>query len=126
MEIIRNESMPKANGHYSQCIAHNGILYLSGQLPIDPKSRNIPETIEDQADLVLSNVESILNAAGSKKQDVIQARVYISDIELWDKVNARYSLFFGDHKPVRCIVPTRALHFGALIEVEVTAIQNSK
>jgi 2-iminobutanoate/2-iminopropanoate deaminase len=126
MEIIQNDNMPKSNGHYSQCIAHNGILYLSGQLPIDPQTRKIPKTIEDQADLVLSNVESILIAAGSKKEDIIQARVYISDIELWDKVNERYSLFFGDHKPVRCIVPTTALHFDALIEVEVTAVQNSK
>lgn len=116
--------MPKSNGHYSQCIAHNDILYLSGQLPIDPISKAIPKTIEEQADLALQNVELILNEAGSSKEQVLQIRVYISDIALWDKVNARYTIFFDKHKPVRSIIPTRDLHFGCLIEIEATAILN--
>lgn len=115
--------MPKSNGHYSQCIAQNGILYLSGQLPIDQVTRNIPETIEAQTDLALKNVEVILREAGSSKNMILQVRVYISNIDLWDKVNERYSVFFENHKPVRCIIPTRELHFGCLIEIEVTAIQ---
>ena len=123
MEIINTPDMPKSNGHYSQCIEHNGILYLSGQLPIDPATKQIPKTIAEQTDQALKNVEAILNAAGSKKEKVLQARVYISDIALWDKVNEQYRLFFGDHKPARSIIPTRALHFGALIEIEVTAIK---
>ena len=114
--------MPKSNGHYSQCIKHNGILYLSGQLPRDPETKVIPETIEEQADLALKNVETILKEAGSSKNQILQMRVYISDIKLWNKVNERYSLFFEDHKPVRCIIPTRDLHFGCLIEIEATAI----
>ena len=114
--------MPRANGHYSQCIEHNGILYLSGQLPLNQISRAIPATVEEQTDLVLKNVESILKEAGSSKNEVLQVRIYISDINLWDQVNARYSLFFANHKPVRCIIPTRELHFGCLLEIEVTAI----
>ena len=122
MKIISTSKMPKSNGHYSQCIAHNGILYLSGQLPINQETRLIPETIEEQADLALNNVEAILIEAGSTKNKVLQVRVYISHIDLWDKVNERYSLFFQEHKPVRSIVPTRDLHFGCLIEIEVTAL----
>jgi len=122
MKIISTPKMPKSNGHYSQCIEHNGILYLSGQLPIDQVTKTIPTTVEGQADLALKNVESILNEAGSSKNNVIQVRIYISNINLWDKVNERYSIFFEDHKPVRCIIPTRELHFGCLIEIEVTAI----
>ena len=122
MKIINTPKMPKSNGHYSQCIEHNGILYLSGQLPIDQVTKTIPTTVEDQADLVLKNVELILKEAGSSKNNVIQVRIYISNINLWDKVNERYSIFFEDHKPVRCIIPTRELHFGCLIEIEVTAI----
>ena len=114
--------MPKSNGHYSQCILHNGILYLSGQLPVDPKTRSIPETVEGQTDLALRNVGLILAEAGSSKEQVIQMRIYLSNIELWDKVNKRYSAFFGNHKPVRSIVPTREMHFGCLIEIEATAI----
>ena len=122
MKILNTPKMPKANGHYSQCIAHNGLLYLSGQLPIDQVTKTVPDTIEEQTDLALKNVESVLNEAGSSKNKVLQVRVYISNIDLWDKVNERYSLFFEDHKPVRCIVPTRELHFGCLIEIEITAI----
>jgi len=122
MEIINSPKIPKSNGHYSQCIEHNGILYLSGQLPIDQDTKIIPETIEEQADLALKNAEKILIEAGSSKSKVLQVRIYIPHVDLWDKVNDRYSLFFGDHKPVRSIIPTRELHFGSLIEIEVTAI----
>ena len=114
--------MPKPNGHYSPIIEHQGILYLSGQLPIDPVSKQIPENIEDQTRLVLSNVEFLLNEAGSSKNQVLQMRIYLSDITLWDKVNEVYGQFFGDHKPVRSVVPTRELHFGCLIEMEATAV----
>lgn len=124
MKIIKTESMPRSNGHYSQCIEHNGILYLSGQLPIENGSRQIPETIEDQAKLALKNVERVLSETGSSLDKVIQMRVYISDIKLWDTVDSIYSEIFGDHKPTRCIVPTRELHFGCKIEIEATAASN--
>lgn len=126
MEIIKTKDMPKSNGHYSQCIAHKGMLYLSGQLPLNQDTRVVPSKIEDQTDLVLNNVATILNEAGSSKNNILQVRVYISNIDLWDAVNERYSLFFGNHKPVRCIIPTRELHFGCMIEVEVTAILNNE
>lgn len=122
MKIIDTPGMPKANGHYSPCIQHNDVLYLSGQLPIDPVTRAIPKSIEDQTDLALKNVETIVIEAGSSKNQILQMRVYISNIELWSKVNERYSAFFGDHKPVRSIVPTRDLHFGCLIEIEAIAV----
>ena len=117
--------MPVSNGHYSQCIEHNGILYLSGQLPIIKETKSIPSTIEEQTILVLKNVETILNEAGNNKNNILQVRIYISDIKLWDKVNNGYIRFFENHKPVRCIIPTRELHFGCLIEIEVTAISNT-
>ena len=121
MKIISTERMPISNGHYSQVVEHNGTLYLSGQLPVDPVTKKIPGSIEEQTRVVLSKIELLLNEAGSSKQHVIQMRIYISDIALWDQVNAVYSEFFGNHKPARCIVPTRELHFGSLIEVEATA-----
>ncbi len=124
MKVLHTVNMPKANGHYSQCIEHNGILYLSGQLPINQDSKAIPTSIEEQTDLVLKNIETILNEAGSSKNKVLQARIYISDIKLWEQVNNRYSFFFQKHKPVRCVIPTRELHFGCLIEIEITAILN--
>ena len=125
MKIISTPNMPKANGHYSQCIEHNGMLYLSGQLPINQATRAVPDSIEEQTDLALMNAETILNEAGSSKEKVLQARIYISNINLWDKVNERYSLFFDTHKPIRVIVPTRELHFGCLVEIEIMAILNN-
>ncbi|WP_368662581.1 RidA family protein [Zobellia laminariae] len=91
---------------------------------MDQISKKIPKTIEEQTDLVLQNTETILNEAGSTKNDILQVRIYISNIELWDKVNDRYRIFFENHKPVRCIIPTRELHFDCLIEIEITAIIN--
>ena len=122
MKIISNPAIPPANGHYSPCIEHNGLLYLSGQLPRDPGTNEIPAGIEEQTKVALNNVKIILNAAGSSVQNIIQVRLYISDIALWDRVNAVYRDFMGDHKPVRSVIPTRELHFGALIEVEVLAV----
>ena len=125
MKIITTDKMPKSNGHYSQVIEHQGLLYLSGQLPIDPVKKNTPNTIEEQTAMVLSKIELLVNEAGSSKQNILQTRVYISDIKLWDKVNEVYSNFFGNHKPVRSIVPTRELHFACLIEIEAIAVLNS-
>ena len=118
MHTINSDSMPTANGHYSQCIEHNGVLYLSGQLPIDPYTRAVPVEISAQTTLALSNIHSILRAAGNQKEDVIQVRIYLVGIENWDDVNDAYTIFFGDHKPVRCIVPVPALHFGCKVEIE--------
>lgn len=122
IKIITTPTMPAANGHYSHCIEHNGLLYLAGQLPRDPFTKEIPESIEKQTLAALNNVEMILTEAGSSVQNIIQVRLYISDIALWDQVNEVYKEFMGSHKPVRSIIPTRELHFGALIEVEVTAV----
>lgn len=121
MQIVSTPNMPKSNGHYSHCVEHNGILYLSGQLPLDPETRQMPEGIVKQTEQVLKNLERILHEAGSSKEKVLQARVYIPNIDDWSTVNEVYAEFFGNHKPARCIVPTPNLHFGALIELEATA-----
>ncbi|GAB3175300.1 RidA family protein [Telluribacter humicola] len=113
--------MLAANGHYSQCIEHNGLLYLSGQLPRNTITKEVPQGIEEQTLLALSNVKAVLNEAGSAINKIIQVRLYIADIALWDQVNAVYSNFMGNHMPVRSVIPTKELHFGALIEVEVLA-----
>lgn len=122
MNRITNESMPKANGHYSMCIEHNGLLYISGQLPFDPETKSLPDGITAQTQQVLLNLESVLKAAASSIHSVIQVRIYLEDIHDWDDVNSQYAKFFGDHKPVRCAIPTGPLHFGALIEIEAIAI----
>lgn len=119
MKIISTPDMPKSNGHYSQCIEHNGLLYLSGQLPIVPESKMIPLEIEDQTIQVFKNIEKILTEAGSELDKIIQVRIYISDIIYWDKINFIYSEIFKNSKPVRSIIPVGKLHFDCLLEVEI-------
>ena len=121
MRIIKTDNIPPPQGHYSACIEHNGLLYISGQLPFRPGSKELPDGIIAQTKQVLANVEFLVKEGGSTKINIIQMRLYIPNVEMWSEVNKVYSEFFGEHKPVRCVVPTRDLHYGALIEVEAIA-----
>ncbi|MBK8506240.1 MAG: RidA family protein [Saprospiraceae bacterium] len=125
MEIIHTGQAPLPGGHYSQAIKHGDFIFISGQLPIDPATgHKNTGSIEDQTLLVLQNLIAIALAAGSDKNHLIKVTVYIADIQLWTRVNAIYSDFFGDHKPARAIVPTRELHYGFLIEMDAVAVLN--
>jgi 2-iminobutanoate/2-iminopropanoate deaminase len=122
MKVIETPGAPKPAGHYSQAVVHNGIVYVAGQLPIDPETGEKKlGSIEEQTEQVLNNISAILKAAGSDLSRVLKTTVYISDIELWGRVNAVYARFFGDHKPARAVVPTKKLHHGFQIEMEATA-----
>jgi len=119
---ISTQNAPSPSGHYSQAIVHNNIVYVSGQLPIDPLTgEKRVGSIEEQTEQALKNLSGILKAAGSDIHNVIKTTVYVSDIELWDRVNAVYSRFFGEYRPARVVVPTRDLHFGFQIEIEAIA-----
>lgn len=127
MKEITTANAPQPAGHYAQALEHDGLVYVSGQLPIDPTSgaKRIG-SIEEQTEQALRNVQAIVEAAGSDLSRVLKVTVYVSDIALWDRVNAVYGKFFGEHRPARAVVPTRELHFGFQIEIDaVAAIQNS-
>ena len=122
MQAIETRNAPTAAGHYSQAIVHNGVVYVAGQLPIDPKDRNRPAgSIEEQTERTLRNVEAILVAAGSGLDHVLQMTIYISDIELWGGVNTAYARVMGSHKPARAVVPVKDLHHGYQIEIQAIA-----
>jgi reactive intermediate/imine deaminase len=122
MEAITTPNAPTAAGHYSQAIVHNGVVYVAGQLPIDPNDRNRPVgSIEEQTERTLRNLEAILVAAGSGLNRVLQMTIYISDIELWGGVNAAYARVMGGHKPARAVVPVKDLHYGYQIEIQAIA-----
>jgi 2-iminobutanoate/2-iminopropanoate deaminase len=122
MKKIFTPNAPKPAGHYSQAIVHDNVVYVSGQLPIDPVTGEMRlSSIEEQTQQALKNVAEILKAGGSDIDSVIKTTVYISDIQLWDRVNDVYSKFFGEHRPARAVVPTRNLHHGSNIEIEAIA-----
>ncbi len=79
-------------------------------------------SIEEQTELALRNVEAVLQAAGSRLDRVMQMTIYISDMELWSKVNEVYARVMGDHRPARAIVPVKELHFGTKIEIQAIAL----
>ena len=121
MNIPKHERIPTPAGHYSPVIEHNGMLFISGQLPIARGTEQAPETVEEQSVTALSNMENLLLAAGSDRNHVLQVRIFVSDIDLWDRINTTYASWFGEHRPARAIIPCGELHFGCLLELEATA-----
>lgn len=112
----------KSNGHYALATIHQDTVYVSGQFAIDPDTREKKfGPVEEETLQALKNVETILEAAGSKKDQILRMTLYIPDVKLWDKVDAVYKEFFGEHKPARTVVPTNELHFGFKIEIDAIA-----
>lgn len=124
MKQISTQNAPAPAGHYTQAIEVANMVFVSGQLPINPKTgEKVIDTIENQALQAFENMKAIIEAANCTLANVAKTTVYISDIDLWPKVNAVYADFFGDHKPARAIVPTRELHHGFQIEIEAILIK---
>lgn len=126
IQSILTENAPRPAGHYSQAIVHNDLIYVAGQLPINARTgEKITGPIEEQAELVLRNIQAIVEAAGSDLNHVLKMTVFISDISLWGKVNEVYARVMGDHRPARAIVPVKELHYGFLIEIDAIAAVKS-
>lgn len=122
MEPIRTDRAPAPAGHYAQAVLHDGLVYVSGQLPLVPdEAQARPGTIEEEAHQALANLEAILVAAGSGRSRVLRTTVYIADMALWGRFNAVYADFFGDHRPARTVVPTLPLHHGFQVEIDAVA-----
>jgi 2-iminobutanoate/2-iminopropanoate deaminase len=122
MKIITTQGAPVPAGHYSQAIVHGGLVFVSGQLPLDPTSRQLVDGgIEPQVHQVLYNIAEILVASGSGMDQVLKATIFIPDMRYWKQVNDIFAEHFGSHKPARAIIPCGELHGGVLIEMEVVA-----
>jgi reactive intermediate/imine deaminase len=122
MQKISPPSAAQNKGHYTPGVLSNGLLFISGQLSLDPDTRQVAQGgIAEHTRLALSNLERVLQAAGLSRSSVVQCRVYVTDIEQWDQVNQVYAEFFGEHKPARAVVPVGRLHFGCLVEIEAVA-----
>jgi 2-iminobutanoate/2-iminopropanoate deaminase len=125
MEItrIKTPNAPTPAGHYSQACVHNGLVFVSGQLAIDPKTGEKKlGSIEEQTEQALSNVHEILKAAGSDWSKVLKMTLYVSDINLWEAVNKVYISVLGENRPARAVIPCGPLHYGFLIEIEAVAV----
>jgi len=122
MDFISTDKAPSPAGHYSQGVVHGGLVFVSGQLAVDPATGELRlGSVEEQTEQALKNVAAIVEAAGGRRDTVLKATVYVSDVELWPRVNEVYARFFGSHRPARAVVPTRDLHFGFQVEIEAVA-----
>ncbi len=125
MKIVTTSKAPPARGAYAQGVLSETpqrLLFVSGQLPLDPESGVLFEGgLAAQTRRALDNVRAVVEAGGLALTDIAKTTVYITDIGDWETVNRIYADFFGGHTPARSVVPVKALHYGALIEVEAIA-----
>jgi len=121
MKFVHTPYSKQQAGHYTPGIVSQGMLYVSGQLPRNPATGEIPSGIQAQSRQVFANLELVLHSAGTSKNSVVSCRIYVSDIQLWDQINLEYASFFGNHKPARAVIPVSTLHYGCLLEMEAVA-----
>ena len=116
-------TMAAPGGHYSHAVAANGLVFVSGQLPIAPDGKKLDTApFEEHARQVLDNVAHALKAAGSSVDRLVQVRVYVTDIATWPAFNTLYAAWAGAARPARAVVPVPQLHYGFKIEVEAVAL----
>ena len=122
MKQISTEKAPAASGPYSQAIEHGGLIFVSGQLPIDPATGGFPEGgVEVQTGQSLNNIKRILEKAGSGMDKVLKTTVLLADMGDFAAMNGVYAEFFGTPYPARCAFAVKTLPKGALVEIECIA-----
>lgn len=119
--VIASENAPAALGPYSAGIKTGNMVFLSGQLGIDPATGKLPEGIEAQANQSFANIEALLTAAGATFDNVVKVTVLLADIADFAKVNEIYATKFNEPYPARSAFQVGALPAGGLIEIEVIA-----
>lgn len=124
MKEIKTTNAPAAIGPYSQAIEVNGMVFASGQIPVNPATGEVPTTIEEQAEQSLKNVGGILKEAGLDYKNVVKTTCFLADMGDFAKFNEVYAKYFSaDPKPARSCVAVKAIPKGVLCEVEVLAIK---
>jgi 2-iminobutanoate/2-iminopropanoate deaminase len=123
-KVIHTIQAPKAVGPYSQAIEANGILFISGQIPINPASGTIVEGgIKEQTHQVMKNIEAILSEAGYTFDDVVKSTCLLSDMDNFKAMNEVYGSYYLLNPPARAAFGVVKLPLGALIEIETIAMK---
>ncbi|MEF2098433.1 RidA family protein [Bacillus sp. CFBP9009] len=124
---ISTNNAPGAIGPYSQAVKMGDFLFVSGQLPINPSTNEMPESVAEQTKQSLENVKAILEAAGSDLQHVLKTTVFLKDMNTFTKMNEVYQSYFTENYPARSAVEVARLPKEALVEIEVIAcVPNNK
>jgi 2-iminobutanoate/2-iminopropanoate deaminase len=121
-EIISTPSAPAAIGPYSQAVRWNGLIYCSGQIPLDPATGQIVDGgVEEQTVRVLENLRAVLEAAGASLQTVLKTTIFVKDMGDFAKVNEVYARYFAVDPPARATVEAARLPRDVRIEIEAVA-----
>ena len=124
-KIISSPNAPQAVGPYSQGVEANGILFLAGQIPLDPTGNMVPGGITEQTERVLQNIQALLAAAGLTFNDVVKSTVFLSDMNNFAGMNAVYAKYYTANPPARSTVQVAGLPKDALVEIETIAIRTA-
>jgi 2-iminobutanoate/2-iminopropanoate deaminase len=122
-ETITTDKAPGAIGPYSQAIKAGGMVYCSGQIPIDPATGDfVSDSVGEQTEQVLKNLSEVLVAAGSGLDDVVKTTVFLADMNDFAEMNEVYSRFFSENKPARATVQAARLPRDSRVEIDCIAI----
>jgi 2-iminobutanoate/2-iminopropanoate deaminase len=122
MHILHHDDAPKAVGPYSQAIVASGLVFCSGQTPLNPATMQIEGTIiEEQTRCVLDNLRIVLSAQGLSLADIVKTTVFLKNFADFGRMNATYAEVFGEHRPARTTVEVSRLPLDALVEIECVA-----
>lgn len=122
-KIIHTENAPKAIGPYSQAIEANGMLFISGQVPVNPADGSIPEGITAQTEQVMKNIEAILIEAGYTFDNVIKSTCLLSDMSHFAAMNEVYGKYYKENPPARAAFAVKGLPLGVMVEIETIAVK---
>lgn len=118
MKAVHTEKAPAAIGPYSQGVIVGNLLYTSGQIPVDPATGNIADTVEAQAEQVFKNISEIVKVAGADMSKVVKTTVFIKNMNDFAKINEIYAKFFTEPYPARSCVEVARLPKDVLLEAE--------
>lgn len=121
ISVVSTDKAPQAIGPYSQAIKHNGLVFISGQIPLNPEGQLVEGNIADQTKQVLTNLQNILAAAGSDFNKVLKTTVFLKDMGDFQAMNEVYGQFFSSHKPARATVEVARLPRDVKVEIELVA-----
>ena len=120
---VQTDSAPKAIGPYSQAIKANGLVFASGQIPLDPTTMQIVEGgIREQTERVMNNLSAVLQAAGSSFDRVVKTTVFLADLADFAEMNETYGRFFGEAPPARSTVQVSRLPRDVRVEIDLIAL----
>lgn len=122
-EIISTENAPSAIGPYSQAVKTGNMVFVSGQIPIDPKTGEfVSNEVAEQTEQVLKNLSAVLEAAGSSLNNVVKTTVFLADMNDFATMNEIYAKYFNENKPARATVQAARLPKDARVEIECVAV----